>query len=194
MDTDLAAGDPNHILHVVRGIEPAEALGAKPGLIQSCDLPDSKPDEWTSLLCAALGIEPGTYAALLAERIGEWTFIYDDSGFTYDGAATEALSVDGRTAATSVHTINGDASLTYAVDGEQVQRVNVDDLFLGEDLPGMPAELRAAFEAAGTVEMEGFEPGEADSLIAMRAACALASLVLTLSDIRRLPLLIVPIG
>ncbi|MFE3882790.1 DUF6461 domain-containing protein [Streptomyces lydicus] len=195
--TDLAAGDPNHILHVVRGIEPAEALeelGAKPGLIQSRELPDSKPDEWTSLPCAALGTEPGSCAVLLAGRVGEWTFVYDDSGFTFDDALTEALSVDGRTAAKSVLTINGDASLTYAVDGEQVQWVNVDDLVLEEDLPGMPAELRAAFEAAGTVEMEGFEPGEADVLIAMRAACALANLTLTLSDIRRLPLLILPLG
>lgn len=194
--SDLAAGDPNHILHVVRGIEPAEALealGAKPGLIQPCELPDGKPDEWTSLPCAALGIEPGTSAALVSGRIGEWTFVYDDSGFTYDDAATKALSAGGRTAATSVYTINGDASLTYAVDGEQVEWVNVDDL-LEEDLPGMPAELRAAFEAAGTVEMEDFEPGEADGLIAMRAICALAALTCTLSDVRRVPLLVVPLG
>ncbi|MFD9053589.1 DUF6461 domain-containing protein [Streptomyces zaomyceticus] len=195
--TDLAAGDPNHILHVVRGIEPAEALevlGAKQSLIQACELPDSTPDERTSLPAAALGIEPGTSAALLAGRIGEWTFVYDDSGFTYDDAATKALSADGRMAATSVYTINGDASLTYAVDGEQVQWVNIDDLVLEADLPSMPAELRAAFEAAGTIELEGFESGEADRQIAMRAACSLASLALTLSVLRRVPLLVVPLG
>ncbi|MFJ9562792.1 DUF6461 domain-containing protein [Streptomyces fuscichromogenes] len=195
--SDLAAGDPNHILHVVRGIEPAEALeelGAKPGLIQSCELPDSKPNEWTSLPCAALGTAPGACAVLLAGRIGEWTFVYDDSGFTFDDAVTKALSADGRAAATSVYTINGDAHLTYAVDGEQVEWVNVDDLLVEEDLAGMPAELRAAFEAAGIAEWEGLEPGEADSLIAMRAACALAGLALTLSDVRRVPLLVVPLG
>jgi hypothetical protein len=93
-----------------------------------------------------------------------------------------------------VYTINGDASLTYAVDGKQVEWVNVDDLLLEEDLPGMPAELRAAFEAAGTAEWEGLEPGEADSLIAMRAACSLAGLALTLDDVRRVPLLVVPLG
>ncbi|WP_250288026.1 DUF6461 domain-containing protein [Streptomyces atroolivaceus] len=195
--SDLANCDPNHILHVVRGIEPAEVLqvlGAKPGLIRSCELPDGRPDEWTSLPCAALGIAPGTSAALLAGRIGQWTFVYDDSGFTYDDAMTKALSADGRTAAMSVYTINGDASLTYAVDGEQIEWVNVDDLDPEEDVPAMPAELRTAFEAAGTVEMEGFEPGEADGLITMRAACALAGLALTLDDVRRLPLLIVPLG
>ncbi|MGW1564507.1 DUF6461 domain-containing protein [Streptomyces sp. NPDC002144] len=195
--TDLASGDPNHILHVVRGIEPAEALevlGAKPELIQSCELPDSKPDEWTSLPCAALGIKPGTSAALLAGRIGEWTFVYDDSGYTFDDAATNALSADGRTAATSVYTINADAHLTYAVAGEQVEWVNVDDLDLNEDLPSMPAELRAAFEAAGNVPAEDFEPGEADGDIVMRVACALAGLALTLDDIRRVPLLVAPLG
>lgn len=93
--SELATGDPNHILHVVRGIDPVEALAAKPGLIQLCVLPDSKPDEWTSLPCAALGIKPGTSAALLAGRIGEWTFVYDDSGFTHDDEATKALSADG---------------------------------------------------------------------------------------------------
>ncbi|MFI1397952.1 DUF6461 domain-containing protein [Streptomyces sp. NPDC020681] len=195
--SDLAGGDPNHVLHVVRGIEAEdalEALGAKPGLIRSCELPDSKPDEWTSLPCAALGVEPGGSAALLAGRVGEWTFVYDDSGFTYDDAVTKALSADGRTAATSVYTINGDASLTYAVDGEQVEWVNFDDLELDEGFAGMPAELRAAFEAAGNVETEDFEPGEADGDILMRAACALAGLALTLDDVRRVPLLVVPFG
>ncbi|MFF9685373.1 DUF6461 domain-containing protein [Streptomyces sp. NPDC014623] len=195
--SELANCDPNHILHVVRGIEPAEALqvlGAKPGLIRSCELPDSRPDEWTSLPCAALGIEPGTAAALLAGRIGEWTFVYDDSGFTYDDETTKALSADGRTAAMSVYTINGDASLTYAVDGEQIEWVDVDGLDPEKDIPAMPAGLRAAFEAAGTVETEDFEPGEPDGLVTMRAACALAGLALTLDDVRRLPLLIVPFG
>ncbi|MGW0788299.1 DUF6461 domain-containing protein [Streptomyces sp. NPDC002911] len=196
--SELANDDPNHILHVVRGVEPAEALqvlGAKPGLIRSCELPDSRPDEWTSLPCAALGIRPGTSAALLAGRVGEWTFVYDDSGFTCDDdTMTKALSADGRTAAMSVYTINGDASLTYAVDGEQIEWVNVDDLDTEKDIPAMPAELRTAFEAAGTVGTEDFEPGEADGLITMRAACALAGLALTLSDVRRIPLLIVPFG
>ncbi|WP_029391289.1 DUF6461 domain-containing protein [Streptomyces xiaopingdaonensis] len=194
---ELAEDDPNHTLHVVRGIEPAEALqvlGANPELFQSCELPDSKPDEWTSLPCAALGTQPGTSATLLAGRVGEWTFVYDDAGFTCGEEDTKALSDKGRTAATSVYTINADASLVYAVDGEQLKWINVDDLDLDEDLPDMPAELRAAFEAAGNVPMEDFEPGEADGDVVMRAACALAGLALTLDDIRRLPLLVVPFG
>ncbi|WP_399895626.1 hypothetical protein ACGH7X_39775 [Streptomyces sp. BBFR51] len=193
---DLACGDPNHILHVARGIEPAkalEALGAEPELIRSVELPDSKPDEWSSLPGAALGVEPGTSAVLLAGRVGEWTFVYDDAGETYDDEATSALSRDGRTAATSVYTINGDASFTYAVDSRLVASIDVENLLLEEDLPGMPAELRAAFEAAGIADWEDLEPGEVDSLIGMRTACALAGLTLTLSDIRRVPLLAVPV-
>ncbi|GAA4812954.1 DUF6461 domain-containing protein [Streptomyces ziwulingensis] len=194
--TDLASDAPNHILHVVRGIEPAEALerlGAKTRLMQPCELPDARPDEWTSLPCAALGMDPGSSAALLAGRVGEWTFVYDDSGFTFDDAA-KALSADGRMAATSVFSVNGDASLTYAVDGKQVAWVDVDGLALEEDLPRMPAELRAAFEAAGTVEEEVLEPGEADSAITMRAVCALAGLPLTLSALRQVPLVVLPFG
>ncbi|MEK8142823.1 hypothetical protein NKH18_13290 [Streptomyces sp. M10(2022)] len=90
--------------------------------------------------------------------------------------------------------INGDASLTYAVDGKQVACIDVDGLTLEEDLPRMPAELRAAFEAAGTVEDEGLEPGEADSSITMRAICALAGLPLTLSALRQVPLVVLPFG
>ncbi|WP_331752467.1 DUF6461 domain-containing protein [Streptomyces chartreusis] len=194
--SELATDDPNHILHVVRGIEPAEALkvlGANPALFQPCILPEVKPDEWTSLPCAALGIEPGTAAALLAGQIGQWTFIYDDSGYTYNDKATKALSGDGRTAAASVYTINGDATLTYAVDGEQIAWINIDDLALDEDILGVPAELSSAFEAAGVVETDDYEPGEVDGMITMRAVCALADLQCTMEDIRRVPLLVVPL-
>ncbi|GGU57564.1 hypothetical protein [Streptomyces daghestanicus] len=72
--------------------------------------------------------------------------------------------------------------------------VDVGGLALEEELPRMPAELRAAFEAAGTVEEEGIEPGEADSTIAMRAVCALAGLPLTLSALRQVPLVVLPFG
>ncbi len=56
--TELACADPNHVLHVVRGLDPEaalEAVGAKPHLVQPCELPASKPDDWTSLPGAALG-------------------------------------------------------------------------------------------------------------------------------------------
>ncbi|MEU3700017.1 hypothetical protein AB0E75_31185 [Streptomyces griseoviridis] len=73
--------------------------------------------------------------------------------------------------------INGDAGLTYAVDGKQVEWVDGRRRRsrLGGGTSPYAAELRAAFEAAGTVEEEGIEPGEADSTIAMPSAPWLAS-------------------
>ncbi|GAB3696388.1 hypothetical protein [Saccharopolyspora tripterygii] len=187
--TELACADPNHVLHVVRVLDPKaalEAIGAKPHLIQPCVLPESKPDDWTSLPGSALGIEPGTSAALLAGQVGEWTFVYDDSGHTGEDA-TENLSASGRTAATSVFTINADASMSFAVDGEEVAWINVDDL-VEDDLAGFPEELRTAFELAGVVEDEDLEPGQFDYAVTMRATCALANLTCTLDHIRTLPL------
>ncbi|MFJ6837903.1 hypothetical protein [Streptomyces sp. NPDC091209] len=176
-------------------MEPAQALrtlGADAESIRSCVLPDSNPSERESLPFAVLGDEAWGTAALLAGRVGEWTFVYDDCGVTYDGTA-EALSRDGRTAVTTVYTVNGDACLIYAVNGAAVASIYPDDLSLEEDLPGIPAELRAAIEAAGVADWEDLEPGEVDSLIGMRAACALAGLAVTLDDIRRIPLLIAPL-
>ncbi|MFD9890510.1 DUF6461 domain-containing protein [Amycolatopsis sp. NPDC059027] len=194
---ELAAEDPNHTLHVVKGLEPAEALealGAKPRWFQPCELPAARPDAVTSLPGAALKIEPGDSAALLAGRIGEWTFVYDDGGATVPEDDTIPLSADGRTAASSLYTINADASMSYAVNGEQLAFVDVDDLDLEADVPDMPAELRAAFAAAGVFETDYLEPGEADYAIGMRVVCALAGLTCTLDDLRRIPLLGTPFG
>jgi hypothetical protein len=194
---ELASEDPNHTLHVVKNLEPAEALerlGANPRLFRPCELPATRPNAHTSLPGAALDIGPGNSAALLAGRLGEWTFVYDDAGYTFPEEHTIPLSADGRTAASSLYTINADASLSYAVNGEQLTYINVDDLDLEEDVPDMPAELRAAFDAAGVVDIEGAEPGEADYTIAMRVVCALAGLTFTLDDLRRIPLLGTPFG
>ncbi|MEV7326081.1 hypothetical protein [Streptomyces sp. NPDC093970] len=189
---DLASSIGNHSLHVVRGLEPGralEALGVLAGSVRPGELPAGRPDELTSLPAAALGADAGEGATLLAGRVGEWTFVYDDSGYTFDGTA-EALSGDGRTAVTTVHTVNGHADLTYAVDGEEVETIVPEDFDPAEDLPHLPAELRTAFEAAGVAEWDDLEPGRPDTLVGMRAACALAGLALTLDDIRRLPLLL----
>jgi hypothetical protein len=194
--SDLAAADPSHALHVVRGLEPAEALetlGAKPRLFRPCELPAARPNDWTSLPAAALG-EGNSCAVLLSGRVGEWTFVYDDSGYTVGDDDTKALSAHGRTAATSVFSINADASLVYAVDGAEVAWIDVDDLDLEQDLPGMPDELRAAFQAAGTAEADYLDPGQPDYDIAMRAICALAGLVRTTDELRRIPLLATPFG
>lgn len=190
----LASDDPNHCVHVVRELEPAaalEALGAKPRLFRPCTLPADKPDEWTSLPAAALGTERGDTATLLAGRVGEWTFIYDDFGATDDAAV---LSADGRVAATSYFSINADASLTYYADGNEIAWINVDDLELDTDLADLPDELRAAFEAAGTVDHDYLDPGEADFAIGLRAISALAGIHYTLDELRQIPLLVTPFG
>lgn len=188
---DLACEDPNHSLHFVRNMDPVQALEVlrvDPGSIRPCVLPDTKPNQYTSLPRAAFAGGSEDAATLLAGRIGQWTFIYDDFGYSFDGTA-ESLSSEGRTAITTVYTINGHAILHYAVDGEEVEEVIIDDLILEERLPEMPTELAAAFTAAGIADWEDLEPGEVDSLIGMRAACALAGNALTLDDIRRIPLL-----
>ncbi|MER6538882.1 hypothetical protein ABT215_34825 [Streptomyces sp900105755] len=187
---DLASDDPNHSLHFVRDMGPVralEALRVDPTSIQRCVLPDRKPNRYTSLPGAAFGGVAGDAATLLAGRLGQWTFVYDDLGYTFEGSA-EALSCGQRKAVTTVYTINGHASLHYAVDGEEIEEVVIDELSLEERLPGMPADLATAFEAAGIADWEDLEPGEVDSLIGMRVACAMAKAVLTLDDIRRIPL------
>ncbi|WP_367129254.1 hypothetical protein [Saccharothrix sp. HUAS TT1] len=135
-------------------------------------------------------------AALLAGRLGTWTFVYDDSGFTFDGATT-ALSAGSRSAATCAYLANGNATVAYAVDGEEVFWANVIDLDLETDLRDMPVDLRAAFEAAGTAELadaEPGEPGEPDFAVGLRAVCALAGLTCVLDDVRRTPLLVTAFG
>jgi hypothetical protein len=203
---ELADEAEHHLLHVVRGLEPADALaalGADPQLFRPCELPGDRTGKDVSLPAAALGVARGGSAVLMAGRIGEWTFVYDDCAATYDEGVTAALSADGRTAASSMMSINADASLTYAVDGVEIAWVNVDDLDLDADLPGMPAELRAAFEAAGVVELEYEDDADdedededdgPDYAITMRAACALAGLACTLDELRRIPLLATTFG
>jgi len=191
----LSSGDPNHCVHVVRGLDPAaalEALGAKPRLFRPCVLPSDKPGELTSLPAAALG-EPAGTATLLAGRVGEWTFVYDDFAATIPEEAA-VLSAAGRVAATSMFSINADASLTYLVDGDELAWIDVDNLDLETGLPAMPDALRAAFEAAGTVEFDYLEPGQPDYFVCMRAICALADMYCTLDDLRRIPLLVTPFG
>ncbi|WP_231387117.1 DUF6461 domain-containing protein [Nocardia sp. BMG111209] len=192
----MANDDPNHCVHVVRGLEPTaalEVLGAKPRWFRTCELPGSRPDEWTSLPAAALAADEREGAALLAGRIGEWTFVYDDSGAT-DHSSTRLLSADGRVAATSMLSINADASLTYWVDGNELAWVDVDNLDLEADLPGMPDELRVAFENAGTFDLDYLDPGMPDYSIGMRAVSMLAGMCCTLDDLRRIPLVVTLLG
>ena len=201
--TDLAAPDPNHTVHVVRGLAPADALqmlGARPGVITPCQLPARRSDEHTSLPQAAIGPASGG-AVLLAGQIGSWTFVYDDLGLTAHGEDPEypsrfappakMLSARGRVAATSTWTINADTFLAYAVDGDLLLDVAEDVDPAAEDIP---AGLRAAIDAAGTFGPGDGEDGELNCGNNMRVLCALAGLSLTLDDLRQISLLAAPLG
>jgi hypothetical protein len=81
----LQCEEPNHTVLVVRDLDPDSALqllGVPPEEIRPCELPAERPDESTSLPRAAFDTEDDTGAVLLAGRIGDWTFIYDDGGIT----------------------------------------------------------------------------------------------------------------
>jgi hypothetical protein len=148
---ELANDDPNHLVHVVRELEPADALallGADPQLITACELPAQRPDQWTSLARAAIS-PPDPLAVLLAGRTGDWTFIYDDLGLTLASGqpgrpppeTAQVLSSAGDVAATGCATITGHAGFIYAVHGELLALVSDGEWLTGEVLPGL-ADLR----------------------------------------------------
>lgn len=195
--TALESDDPNHTVHVVRGLAPADALhllGAQPDTIVSCQLPAQRPGGRDSLPRAVIG-STDSDAVLLAGQFGSWTFVYDDSGLSgweQDGElapSAKMLSADGREAATSTWTINADTMLDYAVDGD-LQLSVAEDLDPAED--DIPAGLRGAVEAAGTFsDGDGEDRAEPDidCGINMRVVCALAGLHVLLDDLRQIPLL-----
>jgi|GEM_PF-3510044 len=190
--------DPNHLVHVVRDLEPADALellGVDRQAIRPCVLPTRSLGDQTSLARAA--IDPlNPIVVLIAARIGEWTFIYDDLGETGylwhleqrpPLVATEALSAKGGIAATSHVAMTGHIDFIYAVDGN-IQACHSDNGFAPTDLEDdAPAEVRAATEAAGTVDVEH------DDGITMRIICALTGLPRTLAELREIPLVIAPL-
>lgn len=193
---ELAPDDPNHLVHVVRDLEPARALellGADRQSISSCELPAERPDEHTSLPGAAIAaLNP--MAVLLAGRVGDWTFVYDDLGYTLGFLKTadpaletaQVLSGEGAAAATGYVTITGQAGFVYAVGGELL--TNASAVFELSDLPeDARAEARAAFESAGSCDPEF------DDYLGIRAVCALAGLPCGLEAIRELPLLVAPL-
>lgn len=193
--SELAADDPNHLVHVVRDLAPADALallGADRLSITSSELPTERVDEWTSLPRAAISpLNP--LAVLLAGRIGDWTFVYDDLGLTLylpspQGRplhTTEVLSGKGKVAATAYVTVTGKAGFSYAADGELLAAQGSDE---PEELDDdTPADVRAAFELAGTCDVEF------DDHFGMRALCVLAGLPPTLEAFRRIPLLVAPL-
>ena len=190
--------DPNHLVHVVRDLEPADALellGVDRQAIRPCELPTRNPGELTPLARAAIHPLNPT-VVLMAARIGDWTFIYDDLGETLclwhlpdrpPMDATEALSIKGKVAATGNIAITGQVGFTYAVNGKILVQETEDvpsSTELGENTP---AKVRAAVKAAGI-----FDSGD-DYGVSMRMICALAGLPRTLDELRQIPLLVAPL-
>jgi hypothetical protein len=189
---ELAAEDPNHLLYVIRGLSPDEAVTALGGSVirrlEPGQLPERRPDPWTSLGRAVVGghaTEDGPI--LVAGRSGDWTFVYDDSHAYWELAdgrdATVALSEGGCTAASSGYSINADTDIQYAVDGRLVFWVSEPHQF--EDVE-LPTDLLPAAEAAGVMD----DDPDADYGMNMRVVCALAGLMWTTHDLRNAPLVI----
>ncbi|WP_067666242.1 hypothetical protein [Nocardia miyunensis] len=188
--------DPNHLVHIVRDLEPADALavlGVDPQDIGPCVLPAREPGDQASLARAAIDPRNPT-VVLIAARVGDWTFIYDDLGETGylwhleqrpPVEAVEALSAAGVAAASSIVSMTGHIGFSYAVDGEILYGRANDECY-PSDLAGVPAEVRAAVEAAGAYD------GESDDGITMRMICALGGLPRTLDELRAIPSLIAP--
>jgi hypothetical protein len=192
--TEIASENPNHLVHVVRDVEPARALallGADPQSIRPCELPDERPDEWTSLAKAAI-FPNAPETVLVAGRVEGWTFVYDDLGSTLflwhlperpPLNGTETLSAEGAVAATSHRDINGNSGFQYAVGGQtMVWAEALDEVReLGEEAP---PEIQVAVGVAGASESDEDHGGN------MRMICALAGLPFTMEELRRIPLLV----
>lgn len=202
--SELGAGDPHQLVHLVRDLQPLEALevlGAKLEHLRPCTLPRERADEYTSLPRTALG-DAECGAVLLAGRIGDWTFVFDDAGMT-----SEVLDVNGalvtpavalsRTggAALSLANIFGGPScgLDFAEHGDEVLWTNSDELDgIAPDLEG---RLKDALDAAGIVEQDYLDPGERDPDAVLRMGCVLAGITSwTSADIRAADLVMLPFG
>ncbi|MFD9123571.1 hypothetical protein [Kitasatospora sp. NPDC059571] len=196
----LASRDPNHTVHVIRGLRPTVALlllGARPNQVTPCELPAARPTDWTSLARAAIG-PTDSAAVLLSGRVGDWTFVYDDGGLTCYGPGFEpparALSVAGGVAATSTVSLHGDTDLVYAVDGE-LKFFVTREFDPARDGARIPAGLRDAVDAAGgTAGGDGARGGERDGAINMRILSNLANLRGTVDDLRGIQLWAAPLN
>lgn len=209
-----------HLVRDMSPDEVLRGLEADPSAAVPCTLPAERP-KGVSMPKAAFGSDSRAMSVLLAGRIGGWTFVYDDAGATVAigglpilrrilGAAAptevpesapeggwdatsdpaEVLSAAGGPAITLHECINGLTSLTYAVNGRAVFRTNSDDVD-GPFDDELPAEVRGADDAAGTIAELAFEPGERDPSAVARFACALAGASWTMADLRAAPLRVV---
>lgn len=198
---ELATADPNHLLHVVRGLAPADAVELAGGTVlrhlRPHELPAERPGDWSTIAHAAIGADRTTDLLVAGQR-GDWTFVYDASGVTgwTPGRAEMAtvLSASGRAAGTSILTINNDSSFCYAEDGGILIALDANDPRPASD--EVPEGLRAAIEAAGRADSDDADSDDQDDEdfldvdANMRIACALAGLTWTAGEFRAQPLLI----
>ncbi|HEV3380634.1 MAG TPA: DUF6461 domain-containing protein [Trebonia sp.] len=196
---ELATADPNHLLHVVRGLAPADAVELVGGTVlrhlKPYELPAGRPDDWSTTAHAAIGADR-MKDLLVAGQRGDWTFVYDAAGVTgwtpERAEMATVLSANGRAAGTSILTINADSSFCYAEDGEIVIHIDADDPKPTDD--EVPDVLRAAIEAAGRADSEDEDEDEDEDFLDvdanMRIACALAGLTWTTGEFRAQPLLV----
>ena len=191
---ELTTADPNHLLHVVRGLAPADAVELVGGTVlrqlRPHELPAERPDDGT-IAHAAIGADP-LMDLLVAGQRGDWTFVYDTEGITgwtlERVEMAEVLSANGRAAGTSILTINDDSTLCYAEDGETIFSIDVDEPRPTGD--EVPAVLRTAIEAAGRADSDDDDEDFLDVQANMRIACALAGLTWTPEEFRGQPLLV----
>jgi hypothetical protein len=191
----LNSEDGNYALHVARDLAATEAmllLGVRPGMITPCQLAAHRPDRWTSLPRAS--IDPtDSGAVLLAGRIGAWTFVYDDGGFTtsdeHGDTPAKLLSANRGEAASITEGDTLNPHFGYAADGVVLFEIDYEDIDAANQ--GIPAGLRPAVESAGILEPDVLEDGH-DFAINARVVCALAGLQLTLNELRQIPLLVAP--
>jgi hypothetical protein len=192
---ELATADPNHLLHVVRGLAPADALEMVGGTVlahlKPHELPPERPDDWSTIAHAATGADHARDMLVAGQR-GDWTFVYDAEGITGSTLArvemASVLSAGGRAAGTSILTINDDSTFCYAEDGETIMDIDVDQPRPTGDQ--IPVVLRAAIEAAGRADSDDDDEDFLDVQANMRIACALAGLTWTPEEFRAQPLLI----
>ena len=186
--TQLGDGDAHHLLHVVRGLSPEQALRLVGGgtvyrYLAPGTLPAEPAEDGRSLVHAAVDVDRRA-DLLIAGRNGDWTFVYDPLGETVE--VVDVLSADGRVAASAISSINADASLWYAEDGQTVCEIM--EPYGPEYTEELPEALRPAVEAAGSVDSTDEDEWDID--VNVRIACALAGLMWTLEELAAQPLVV----
>ncbi|GMA86247.1 hypothetical protein GCM10025868_14970 [Angustibacter aerolatus] len=103
----------NHLLHVVRGLSPEPALrlvggGEEVRHLEPGSLAADGGEDGGSRVHAAVGAHRRA-DLLIAGTRGDWTFVYDPTGQTFEAA--EGLSAEDRLAVSATSSISATASL-----------------------------------------------------------------------------------